>query len=221
MDTLRFTNKDAFLGYLKDPEAKPLRTSKPNICEHPHGPVFDRDVDDITGYIVREHVVDLIQGFLNVGIDTSMRVNTRFKLFGCNYNREHVFIVKFPCGKTESSLLRHFIDNTKDCIVSKDAYQKWCDSFSTYDIKHGRKRKTVLPDEEETIHWLLQYPQEKELFDKQSYLNTTVTRNQTKLIKYIQEGFSVPRHKIEPAPAGSLEAALDAMFDEMFQDEKM
>jgi hypothetical protein len=161
MDKDRFMSKDLFIKSL------PSITTC-NIVENSklvyHQDIPDIHVEDLANVINPQLFPSCLQGFVNIGIDSSLSVKAKFKLLKCVYNSNYEYTIAFPASSEMTIFVKRVLVGCKE-IVGEKRYQDWCNNFSTIPVNRGRKRK-VSSNRSDT-HWLLSEEEEH------IYLNTS------------------------------------------------
>jgi hypothetical protein len=191
MEKDRFTSKDGFIKLLPNIDVdfcaiQKYKQDNTGASEYNGG---DKLLISIGTIIHPDLFCECLQGFANIGIDSSMRVKATFKLVGCIYNCCDEYIISFPASKILTHKLKWFLCNAIT-LFGQEQFQQWCSLFSTNKVFRGRKRQIDMLDEIFDTNWLLNGDQVEILLKNQHYLQKEFTDASVNNILLFGKGFS-------------------------------
>lgn len=194
MDSERFPTKHDFFRALSVVPSLQLDTP----VDHQASYDFSGDVivPNLATFIHPLVFVKILQGFTNIGVDSSMRVKARFKLLGCVYNPLHTDIISFPTSGQLNFFLKWFIVNAVQ-MCGTEQYNTWSSFFSNSRVTVGRKRKATTTDNRVT--WLLSEQQEYDLLFRLKFLKSVFSDSEFETLGHIKYG-CLPPMSVDPTP---------------------
>ena len=175
----RFMKKEEFLSSVSNFFSVDGAIMYDDDLQH-HGEIL---TEDLVKIIHPNVFISMLQGFINISVDSRGSIFVRYKLLSCAYDASSSVCIPFPLSNAYTEMLTQFFAYIPN-LIDKKVFENWSKEFSNVKITAGRKRKYTC----EQV-WLLTPQQEQSLLSVAGFLKTDFTEDERDIAVKIGNAF--------------------------------